>query len=192
MIAGSTATRCRMNDRAVFLDRDGTVIVEVGYLSKPEQVQLVEGAPEALMKLRQAGFRLVVVSNQSGVARGYFTIEDVEAANSKMAELLMPHGIVFDAIYYCPHLDNCGCRKPDRGMVDRAVRELGVDPKKSFVVGDHLSDVGLALNAGSRGILVLTGHGADSFKELDQKPAFKPHHIAKDLSAAAEWIINAG
>jgi len=178
-----------MTDRAIFLDRDGTVIEEVGYLHSPEQVSLLDNAVEALARLMDAGFRLVVVTNQSGVARGMFTAADVEAANSRMVELFDKHDVVFDAIYYCPHLEGCDCRKPSGGMVKRAAEELGVDPGKSYVVGDRLSDMGLALNTGARGILVLTGYGKEAIKELERDNGYEPHHIAEDISAAADWIL---
>lgn len=175
-----------MSDRAVFLDRDGTVNEEVGYLGSPDDVRLIPGAADALMKLRDAGFKIVIVSNQSGVARGYFTEKDVAAVNARLIDLLRKEGASLDAIYYCPHLDGCECRKPKTGMVERARVELGVDPKKSYLIGDHAADMKLAHNAGATGIMVLTGHGAEERgKVADCEPAY----LATGLAEAANWII---
>ena len=175
------------NNRAVFLDRDGTIIHDVGYLSDPAQVEVLPGAPNALKLLRDMGLALVVVSNQSGVARGMFTIEDVEAANSRMRELFSREGIEFDAVYYCPHLEGCRCRKPAGGMVEQAAEKLRITPAESYVVGDRVGDLGLARTVGARAVLVLTGYGAETLKELDGT-GIEPDHIAADLQAAADWI----
>ncbi len=177
-----------MNNRAVFLDRDGTIIREVGYLSHPDQVEVLPGIPEALKRLKNSGFRLVVVTNQSGVARGKFGIEEVETANARMRELLVAQGVELDAVYYCPHLDGCSCRKPAGGMVERAVEDLGVEPTRSYVVGDRLSDVGLARTVGACAIMVLTGYGTEALKELEESD-LTTDHIAADLAEAAEWIL---
>jgi len=177
-----------MSKRAVFLDRDGTIIEEVGYLSRPEQVSLLPKAPEALALLRGAGFRLVMVSNQSGVARGYFGIEDVQAANRRLAQLLRPHGVGLDAVYFCPHLEGCTCRKPSPGMVEKAAMELGVDPTLSYVVGDRVSDLELAANVGATSILVLSGYGAAAREEL-KGTGITPDFVAADLYEASGWIL---
>lgn len=177
-----------MNERAVFLDRDGTIIKEVGYLSHPDQVSLLPKVPEALNRLRRAGFKLVVVSNQSGVARGYFRVEDVRAANRRLAELLWAERAKLDAVYFCPHLEGCACRKPFPGMVERAAEELGVNPALSYVVGDRVSDLELAANVGASSILVLTGYGPTARKEL-RETGITPNHVAADLYEASGWIL---
>jgi len=177
-----------MSNRAVFLDRDGTVIREVGYLYRPEQVEVLPGIPAALKKLKDKGLRLVIVSNQSGVARGKFGIEDVEAANARMRELLLEKGVKFDAVYYCPHLEGCSCRKPAGGMIERAAKDMDIDPKRSYVVGDRLSDIGLARTVGAAGIMVLTGYGTEALKESEESD-IKPDHVAADLAEAAAWIL---
>ena len=176
-----------MNNRAVFLDRDGTIIEDVGYLSDPGKVKMLPGTPRALKKLKKMGMALVVVSNQSGVARGMFAIEDVNATNARMKELFSREKIEFDAIYFCPHLEGCRCRKPSGGMVERAAKELKVDPSQSYVVGDRVSDLGLARTVGAQAILVLTGYGSETLKELDGA-GLAPDHIATDLQAAVDWI----
>ena len=154
---------------AVFLDRDGTLIEEVGYLDRPERVQLYPWAAGAIRALNQAGFRVVMITNQSGIARGFFTEAVVAEVHRHIADLLAVGGARIDAYYYCPHHREgvvaefaraCDCRKPGRGLVDRAVHELGVDPERSFTVGDRWLDVALARNIGARGLLVRTGYGA--------------------------------
>ncbi|MCD6120042.1 HAD family hydrolase [bacterium] len=147
---------------AVFLDRDGTLIKHIPYLADPAEVELILGVPKALRTLRDMGLLLVVISNQSGVARGMFTEEDVAATNQRMAELILSEGgPSLDAIYFCPHHPEgiipeytlcCNCRKPAPGMIHRAVDELSIDLPRSFLVGDFLaSDImlGLALGLGT-------------------------------------------
>jgi D-glycero-D-manno-heptose 1,7-bisphosphate phosphatase len=184
---------------AVFLDRDGTINVEVGYLSRPEDFALIPGSAEAVGRLNAAGFAVVVISNQSGVARGYFDEADVARVNDKMVQELRRHGARLDAIYYCPHHPEfgngsyrreCDCRKPKPGMVRRAERELGVDAAGSFVVGDHRGDVMLAKNVGAASILVLSGHGGEELEKLVQEGA-QPDFVAPDLAAAVDYILGA-
>jgi D-glycero-D-manno-heptose 1,7-bisphosphate phosphatase len=154
---------------AVFLDRDGTIIEERGYLDKLEAIALFADTTIALRLLREAGYALVLVTNQAGVARGFFDEAFVQEAHRHLAGLLAAEGITLDGYYYCPHHPDgvipeyshvCRCRKPGPGMVEQAVRDLDIDLDRSFVVGDKWLDVELATNAGARGILVRTGYGA--------------------------------
>jgi D-glycero-D-manno-heptose 1,7-bisphosphate phosphatase len=181
---------------AVFLDRDGTLIEEVGYLDRVERVSLYPYAADAIRALNRAGLRVVMVTNQSGVARGFFSEAVVHEVHDHIATLLARGGAQIDAYYYCPHHPDgrvteyavrCECRKPGRGLVDRAVGELGVDPLRSFAVGDRWVDIGLARRFGGRGVLVRTGYGAGE----EQRP---PAEIAADvvvdnLAGAASWIL---
>lgn len=146
---------------AIFLDRDGTIIVERRYLSDPAGVVLEEGAGEGLRLLQAQGWPLVVISNQSGVGRGYFPESAVHAVNARLAELLMAEGVTIAGWYHCPHAPDagCDCRKPADGMVRRAAAELGLDPGRSFVIGDKRSDLELAERIGATGVLVATGYG---------------------------------
>jgi len=177
---------------AVFLDRDGTINEEVGYLSEPGQVTLLPGAADALTRLRQAGFKLVVVTNQSGVARGYFSEDDLGKVNGELSRLLAGHGVAIDAYYYCPHhpslTGECGCRKPKTGMAERASRELGIDLAKSYFVGDKTTDVELGINAGGKSVLVLTGFGRDERRLLDAR-GIRPDMVSDGLPEAADWIV---
>lgn len=180
------ATAPPMHRPVVFLDRDGTIIVEKHYLSDPALVELEAGAIEGLKHLQARGLPLVVVSNQSGVGRGKFGTEDVQAVNTRLAELLGQHGISIAGWYMCPHAPgtDCLCRKPLPGMALQASSELGLPLENCFVVGDKRSDVELADAIGGTGILVTTGHGG-----ADRQWA-RDHHrpIAHNLLEAAELI----
>ena len=170
----------------VFLDRDGTVIMERNYLSDPAQVVLLPGAAKGLRHLRELGFGLVLVTNQSGIGRGYFSEKDVERVHARLAELLEREKVELDAVYYCPHHPNagCGCRKPASGMIDVARSCFDVDMKRSVMVGDKPCDILLGKNCELRTILVRTGHGARHEQNGDCSPTF----TADDLIAAAAWI----
>jgi D-glycero-D-manno-heptose 1,7-bisphosphate phosphatase len=186
-------------NKAIFLDRDGTINVEVGYLSNPDEFQLIPGAARAIARLNDAGFVVVVVSNQSGVARGYFTEADVAAVNRRMVETLAEEGARIDGIYYCPHHTEfggeryqreCECRKPNTGMVRRAAEDLDIDISRSYVVGDHLGDVLLGVNAGARPIHVLSGHGGHEREKLLAHDGIDGVYLARDLADAVEYILS--
>ena len=178
--------------KAIFLDRDGTIIVEKGFLSEPDAVELIPGAADALKKLAAAGFLIVVVSNQSGVARGLFNENSVRAVNARIVELFARADAKIDAIYYCPHYPDgvvpeyaitCDCRKPATGMVEKAIAELRAEP--AFVVGDRRSDIELGKNLGVPTILVLTGYGAEQPHDVRDMAEF----IGGSIIEAAEWIL---
>ena len=183
-----------MGSPAVFLDRDGTINDEVGYLSDPALVSLLPGAAEALIRLKEAGFRLVVVSNQSGIARGYFTEDELAVINKRLARLLYESGAEVDGYYYCPHhpkhgeMLECDCRKPKTGMVERAAAEHGIELDKSYFVGDKCTDVELGKNAGGKTVLVLTGFGNEE-KALLEARGLAPDAVLPGLPEAADWII---
>lgn len=150
-----------MNAPPVFLDRDGTLIVEKNYLSDPDQVSIEQGVADALRMLQSAGHPLIVVSNQSGIGRGLFMAADVRRVNARVAELLRAEGVDVLAWYYCPHAPEtaCDCRKPLPGMALAAAAEWGVKLQGSYVIGDKRSDLELADAIGATGILVTSGHG---------------------------------
>lgn len=182
---------------AVFADRDGTLCEEVNYLGDPDKLVMLPYAAAGVSMLNAAGIAVVVVSNQAGVARGYFAETDVERVNDRMHELLAMENAKIDGFYYCPHHETegippynikCDCRKPEPGLLLRAAADLGLDLSRSFVVGDKMSDIGAAPRAGCiGGVLVKTGYcGVESGSQtIDVKPI----HIAEDFFAAAEWII---
>lgn len=181
---------------AVFLDRDGTLIEERGYLDRLDLIEPFPWTSGALRRLRDAGYALVLVTNQAGVARGYFDEGFVQEAHRHLAVLLAADGVVLDGYYYCPHHPEgtvaayrrtCRCRKPGPGMVEQAASELCLDVARSFVVGDKWLDVELAANAGARGILVRTGYGAGTAGAL---PAGAPvHGVADTLADAVDLIL---
>jgi len=176
---------------AVFLDRDGTVIFDRNYLSSPDRVKLYVYSADSIKKLRKAGFKIIVVTNQSGISRGMFTESELKKVNARFVSLLKRQGAKIDRLYYCPHIDDdkCDCRKPKTGMVLRAAKEHGIDLQKSYAVGDSVRDYLLGNNAGGKGVMVLTGHGKRQFKKIkDQKT--KPLAVCKTLKDAVKFIIN--
>jgi D-glycero-D-manno-heptose 1,7-bisphosphate phosphatase len=175
-----------MSRRFVLLDRDGTINEEIGYVLSPAELRLIPGAAEAIRDLRALGLGVVIVTNQSSVGRGWITEADLSAIHDHLRELLRESGTDVDAIEHCPHRpeDDCSCRKPQTGMVDRAVADLGFDPAEAFVVGDHAGDMILGRAIGARTILVRTGHGEE---ELEAARDLADRVVA-DLSAAAAAI----
>lgn len=173
--------------RAVYLDRDGTINEDADYLSDPDGLVMIDGAAASIKRLNDAGVPVIVISNQSGVGRGYFSEEAVEAVNERLESLLGAEGARLDGVYYCAHSpeEDCGCRKPRTGLAERAAKEHGIDNSSSYVVGDKASDMGLAANIGARGVLVLTGKGAEERKKLSVCPDF----VADDITGAVEWIM---
>ena len=192
----TTSEERRFPQSAVFLDRDGTLIDEVGYLDRVDRVQLYPWSTDAIRALNRAGVRVVMVTNQSGIARGFFDEETVRRVHDHIAERLAAAGAHLDAYYYCPHhpdgkvagyAQRCDCRKPGRALVDRAVRELGIDPARSFTVGDRWLDVELANVVGAEGLLVRTGYGTrDAAVPV---PGVTAAAIVDNLAAAAGWIL---
>ena len=173
---------------AVFVDRDGTIIVERSYLADPAGVELVPGTVDALADLRRAGFALVTVTNQSGIARGLYSEDDYRAVAARLTEVLTEAGVPLDGTQYCPHHPEvtgpCSCRKPGTGMYLQAAAELGLDPARSFYVGDKVTDVVPAVELRGQGILVRTGYGSDHERTLPEGTL-----VADDLRAAADLIL---
>jgi len=178
---------------AVFFDRDGTINKEVGYLADLDQLVLYPEAARAIRTVNESGMKAVVVTNQSGVARGYFDEAFVLTVHRRMAELLLADGARIDGFYYCPHhpdeglgeyRKDCFCRKPKPGMLFAAARDMSIDLKRSYMVGDMMKDVEAAENAGARGILVKTGYGGGRVSSTA-----KPVYVASDILDAVMWIM---
>jgi len=183
-----------MNNCAVFLDRDGTINYDTGYIGNPEQVQLYKGVPEGISELRSQGFKIIVVSNQSGIARGLISKEDVEAVNNKINELLEKGNAKIDEFYYCPNhpafnnADECACRKPSPKMIFQAAKDWNINLKKSYFIGDTFVDVECGINAGIKTILLkntLKGNEISLLQTLGKNPTF----IADNFSEACKFII---
>src|SRR5258706_159768 len=181
----------RMN-RAVFLDRDGTVIEEKDFLHRPEEVELYPSTGPSLRRLQSAGFKLFIVSNQSGVGRGYFTLADVEKVNQRLAQYFQLEAVEFDKIYVAPEAPDQPSRgrKPSPQFLFDARDEFGVDLARSYIIGDKLIDLECGWNAGvKKSLLVRTGYGAELEKTSPAK--LSGAVIVNDLPAAAEWILKA-
>ena len=177
-------------NRAVFLDRDGTLIEDRNYLRRPEDVALLPGAAGALKRLQDAGFKLFIVSNQSGVGRGYFTLADVAAVNQRVAAEFEQQGVRFNKIYVAPEAPDQPSRgrKPSPQFLFDARDEFGVDLAQSWVIGDKLSDLECGWNAGAgQCLLVRTGYGAELERSAPEQ--LKRAMVVDDLPAAAEWIL---
>lgn len=167
-------------NKAVFLDRDGTIIIDRGYLSDPDGIELIPDAVDALEKLQEAGFQLVIISNQSAIGRGMCSKSDVEAVNTRMCEVFEEYGIKFDEIVYCPHTpeDVCDCRKPEPKMILDVAERLSIDLKESAMVGDKMSDVNAGVAAGC-GINVLLSEDRPDVQTL----------VAPDMTGAVTMIL---
>ncbi|WP_432820901.1 D-glycero-beta-D-manno-heptose 1,7-bisphosphate 7-phosphatase [Trichloromonas sp.] len=181
--------------KAVFLDRDGTINVEKNYLYRSEDFTFIDGVPQAIRRLNDAGYLVVVVTNQSGVARGYFTREDVDLLHRHLQRELELDGATIDAFYLCPHHPlegvgelkiDCECRKGKPGMLLQAAAELKIDLKQSYMIGDKLADIEAGGSAGCASILVLTGYGAG---ETDRALAAGALAVVDDLPKAVDYIL---
>lgn len=172
----------------MFLDRDGVLVKERDYLSRPSQLSILPGAAKAMKDLRAAGFKLIVVTNQSGVARGYFSLAMLGRIHRELKRRLAKGGAKWDALYFSPHAADSAhpWRKPGIGMLKAAKTRFGLDLKSSFFVGDTTTDVKTALNAGCTSILVRTGHAGRDGKH----PGAEPDKVCRDLAAAARWILS--
>ena len=183
---------------AVFLDRDGTINEQMGYVNHLSRFQLLPGVARAIRSLNEAGLPVVVVTNQSGLARGYFPESLLEAVHAELHRLLAREGAHLDGLYICPHhpeareerfrLD-CDCRKPRTGLLERAAAELGLDLGRSYMVGDRWSDLRCGAAVGATTVLVLTGYGRGDAAYVGPGQTVQPDHVAEDLERAAAWIL---
>lgn len=182
---------------AVFIDRDGTLTEEVGYVNHPTRLRLLPRSAEAIRRLNRSGLKAVMVTNQSGVARGYFSEEVLQAVNATLVSQLKAEGAYLDGLYVCVHHPTagappyravCECRKPKPGLIMRAAADLGLDLSRSWAVGDKISDVLAGQRAGTRSILVLTGYGLGEWEYRRSRWPTEPDHVAGDLLDAVELI----
>ena len=172
--------------RAVFLDRDGTIIVHRPYLSDPDHVELLPNAIQGLRLLQRQGLGLIVVTNQAGVGRGYFDDECVRQIHHRLRDLLAAHDIELDGVFYCPHSpdDVCNCRKPRTGLIHQATRQFGFDPRDGFMIGDNVCDIELGRNVGATTLLVRTGYGSG----IEATGDVRSDYVVDDLVEASVVI----
>jgi len=183
---------------AIFLDRDGTINEDIGYVSSPDELVIYHYAARAVRLINEAGLKVIVITNQSGIARQLYDEETLAAIHKRLMDELARDGAHLDAVYYCPHhphignalyRQRCECRKPSPGMLQQAAHEHDIDLGVSYVIGDKASDMNLATNAGARGVLVLTGYGRETLANRDQWPC-APEMIADDLLDAVRQILD--
>jgi D,D-heptose 1,7-bisphosphate phosphatase len=175
--------------RTAFLDRDGTIIEDKDFIKTPDEIEFLQGSIEAIKILRKLDYKIIVISNQSGIGRGILTEEMVEKVNESFLERLKKENAEIDGLYFCPHSpeDNCDCRKPETGLIKRAMAEHKLDLKDAVVIGDKLSDVELGKKLRAKTVLVLTGYGK---KEAEKAKVSQllPDFIANDLLDAVSWL----
>ena len=180
------------------MDRDGTVNEQMGYINHLDRFVLLPEVGKAIRLLNEAGYLAIIVSNQSGIARGYFPIDLVYRVHEKMNALIRKDGATLDGIYFCPHYPNgkvppygttCDCRKPGSGLIGEACKSFDIDMKNSYVVGDRCTDIEMAHKAGLKGIMVKTGYGKGDLEYVFPELPFQPFHVAEDLLDAVKWIL---
>jgi len=183
----------------VFMDRDGTVSKEIGYVNHAARYELLPRTASAIKLLNENGIKALLATNQAGVARGYFPEERIHEVHEKLERLLEDDGAYLDAIYYCKHhpevgegeyCKDCDCRKPKPGMLEKGAKEFDLDLEKSYMIGDKISDVETAKRVGAKGILVLTGYGRGVYEYEQDSWTVTPEYIAEDLYDAVEWILD--
>jgi D-glycero-D-manno-heptose 1,7-bisphosphate phosphatase len=183
---------------AVFIDRDGSINEDIGYLSRPDDLVIYPWAAEAIRLVNQSGMKAIVITNQSGIARGLYTEEILNQIHERLREEIAREGARIDAIYYCPHHPRigderyrqmCACRKPEPGMLLQAARDHSIDLHRSYVIGDKSSDINAAANAGAKGVLVLTGYGREIEDDRERWPC-EPAFVARDLLEAVKMILD--
>ena len=180
----------RHSHRAIFLDRDGTVNTEDDYLSSIKDLRLIKNTAKAIRILNQNQIKVIIVTNQSGISRGLFSIDDLENVHNELKRRLHRKGAYIDAIYYCPHHPDkeCSCRKPKDGMFKLAAKDFDLKLNKCYIIGDKLTDIKAAHNISAKGVLVKTGYGGTEVNRIE-KESITPEHIAENLSDAVKWII---
>jgi D-glycero-D-manno-heptose 1,7-bisphosphate phosphatase len=187
-----------MGRRAIIMDRDGTLCEEVGYVNHVSRIRVPERSVRAVRLANEAGFQTVVVTNQAGVARGYFEEALILDVHDRIREVLADGGARLDGMYYCPHHPSageapyrrdCDCRKPGPGMLLRASREMGIDLRRSYMVGDSPKDIEAGRAAGATTILLRTGYGRGEIEHRSDRWSVRPDHVAEDLLEAVEWIL---
>lgn len=180
-----------MKNKAVFIDRDGTINVDVHYLDDPDKFEMYPGVGEGVKKLKENEFKIIVITNQSGIARGYFTEEQLSKIHERLKNEFQKFDVVLDGIYYCPHHpdDNCNCRKPNTGLFIDAINGHNIDVKKSFMLGDKILDIGAGKKIGARTVLIPEPHIRGEYLSKKIEWEYSPDYVADDFMDAVKWIL---
>jgi D,D-heptose 1,7-bisphosphate phosphatase len=180
-----------MKTKAIFVDRDGTINVDVHYLDNPDNFEMYPGVQIGMKKLQEHGFKIIVITNQSGIGRGYLTEEQLSDVHEKMKQEFQKVGVTLDGIYYCPHHpeDKCNCRKPNTGLFEKSLPEHNINVEKSYMLGNSIIDIEAGKRIGVKTVLIPEPHVREDF--LSKKPewAYHPDYIADDFLNAVEWIL---
>jgi len=185
--------------KAIFMDRDGTISHEVGYINHVNRFSVMDFAGKAIQIINASEYLAIVVTNQAGVAHGYFTIDMVDTVHDKMKRQLAEDGATVDGIYFCPHhprglieeyKGDCHCRKPNTGLLEKAQKDFDIDLTQSYMIGDKISDIELAKRVGAKGIMVMTGYGLGEYTYQQKQWKVQPDYIAENLFEAVKWIIS--
>jgi len=179
-----------MGNKAVFIDRDGTINVNVEYLDNPNNLKIYPGVAEGLKLLKENGFKIIVITNQSGIARGYFTKETLEKIHERMKSELLKKNASIDGIYYCPHHpdDNCECRKPQTGLFKKAFNDFNIDPSKSFIIGDRMLDIEAGYKMGLKTVLV--PEDKEKVEKEMKASNIKPDFVCKNFYLGVRCILD--
>lgn len=183
-----------MKNKTVFVDRDGTINIDVHYLDDPDKFEMYPGVQRGVKKLQENGFKIIVITNQSGIARGYFTEEQLSAVHERMKQEFQSFNVTLDGIYYCPHHldDKCNCRKPNTGLFEKAIHEHNIDVKRSYMLGDKILDIGAGKKIGVKTVLIPEPHIREEFLSKKFEWEYNPDYIADDFLDAVEWILKVG
>jgi len=181
-----------MKNKAIFIDRDGTINKDVHYLDDPEKFEFYPGIQVGVKRLQENGFKLIVITNQSGIARGYFTEKQLSDIHKRMKQEFQKYDVTLDGIYYCPHHpdEKCNCRKPNTGLFEKAIHEHNIDVKKSYMLGDKILDVGAGKKAGVKTILIPEPHVKNELLSKKNEWEYNPDYIAHDFLDAVKWILH--
>lgn len=179
-----------MGSRAVFIDRDGTINKNTGYIDTPDRFEIYPGVAEGIKKLKKNGYKIIIITNQSGIARGFFTVEKLEKIHEKMKKILSDDDDIIDAIYYCPHHpdEKCDCRKPNTQLFEKAIKEHKIETGLSYMMGDRMLDVEAGSKVGLKTVLI--PEKKEMVRIEMEESEIKPDHISKDFKLGVEWIIN--
>ncbi len=180
-----------MKNKAIFLDRDGIINIDVHYLDDPSKFEMYHGVGDGVKTLRHNRFKIIVITNQSGIARGYFTERQLSRIHEKMITEFQKFNVTLDGIYYCPHHpnDRCNCRKPNIGLFQMAIHEHNIDVKKSYMLGDKILDIGAGKKIGVSTVLIPEPHLRKEFMSQKNEWEYHPDYIADDFPGAVEWIL---